>query len=94
MSIQHGRTRRHVLGGTYNDDVTALPEVTAAALTLPRDERADLAYKLIVSLDEPFDEPGAVKSEWTAEISRRLRNIESGATTGITLDEVRQQFKT
>ena len=67
-------------------------DVTAEALTLSRAERADLARKLIVSLDEPLDEPEIVEAEWNAEILRRVRHIESGATPGIPLEEVRRQF--
>ena len=73
--------------------MTAHSDVVAAALTLPRAERAELAHKLLVSLDEPFDGPEVVETEWNAEILRRLRNIESGATVGIPLDEVRKQFE-
>lgn len=68
-------------------------DVAAAALTLPRAERADLAHKLIVSLDEPFDDPEVAEAQWNAEILRRLRDIESGATAGIHLDEARKQFE-
>lgn len=72
--------------------MTAHSDVVAAALTLSRAERADLAHQLLVSLDEPFDDPEVVEAEWNAEIARRLRDIESGATKGIPFDEVRKQF--
>jgi putative addiction module component (TIGR02574 family) len=68
-------------------------DVVAAALTLPRAERAELAHKLLVSLDEPFDDPEVVEAEWNAEVLRRPCNIESGATVGIPVDEVRKQFE-
>jgi putative addiction module component (TIGR02574 family) len=68
-------------------------DVVAAALALPRDERADLAHKLLVSLDEPFDDPEVVEAEWNAEILRRLRDIESGATEGIPMEEVFKKYE-
>jgi putative addiction module component (TIGR02574 family) len=73
--------------------MSAHPDVVAGALTLPRAERAELAHQLLVSLDEPFDESEAVEAEWNAEIVRRLRDIASGATVGIPLNEVRKQFE-
>ena len=68
-------------------------EVREAALTLSRGDRADLAHVLLVSLDEPFDDPEVVEREWNAELLRRLRDIESGATVPIPLDEVRKKFE-
>lgn len=69
-------------------------DVVAAALTLPRAERAELAHKLLVSLDdEPFDDPEVVEAEWNAEILRRVEDIESGKTVGIPYEEVRRQFE-
>ena len=73
--------------------MSAFSEVAAAALTLSRAERADLAHQLLVSLDEPFDDPEVVESEWNAEILRRLRDIESGATVGIPIEEVFKKYE-
>jgi putative addiction module component (TIGR02574 family) len=64
-----------------------------AALRLPERERAELAHRLIVSLDEPSDDPAVVAEEWTAEVGRRLAGIEAGITTGIPWHEVREQLK-
>lgn len=73
--------------------MTSDSDVVAAALTLPKDERANLAYKLILSLDEPLDDPEIVKAEWNAEIRRRVQEIKSGAVVGIPYEEVRRQFQ-
>jgi putative addiction module component (TIGR02574 family) len=78
---------------SYTESMTAHSDVVAAALTLPRAERAELAHKLLLSLDEPFDDPEVVETEWNTEVLRRLRNIEFGATVGIPLDAVREQFE-
>jgi putative addiction module component (TIGR02574 family) len=73
--------------------VTSSGDVFEAALTLSESERAELAHQLIVSLDDPADDPAVVAEEWTAEIQRRLAGIEAGMTTGIPWDEVREQLK-
>lgn len=73
--------------------MTSQGDVFEAALTLPDSERAELAHRLIVSLDEPSDDPAVVAEEWTAEVGRRLSGIEAGTTTGIPWDEVRRQPK-
>lgn len=71
----------------------AFSDVAEAALTLSRAERADLAHQLLVSLDEPFDDPEVVEAEWNAELLRRIRDIESGVTVPIPLDEVLKKFE-
>lgn len=57
------------------------------AIKLPADARADLAAALIESLDDARD-PNA-ESAWSEEISRRLRDYESGAVKPIPWDEAR-----
>ena len=73
--------------------MTVHPDVFDAALTLPQAERAELAHQLLVSLDEPADDPAVVAAEWAAEIERRVSGIAAGDTEGISWDEVRKQFK-
>lgn len=72
--------------------MTAHPEIFDAALTLPEADRAELAHQLLISLDEPADDPARVEAEWAGEVARRVAGIESGATRGISGDEVRRQF--
>jgi len=57
---------------------------------LPVQERADLAYFLLESLDEP----GAKEVElaWDAALRRRLEEIENGHGAGIPAQEVLTDF--
>lgn len=50
-------------------------EIEAAALQLSRPERARLAERLIVSLDNDGD----IELDWAAELERRVREVDSGA---------------
>jgi putative addiction module component (TIGR02574 family) len=60
-------------------------EVLEAALALPVDERAQLAEKLVASLDGDVD-PDA-EAAWGQEIERRLARIEAGQSKTISMDE-------
>jgi len=57
------------------------------ALTLPADERADLAATLIESIEEAEDE--GVEEAWAEEIGRRIQEVESGAVKTIPWSEAR-----
>lgn len=50
--------------------------VLAQALQLPPEERADIARRLIASLDEPAE--GDVGAAWLAEVERRLEDVDRG----------------
>jgi putative addiction module component (TIGR02574 family) len=63
----------------------------AEALRLDRRARADLASELIARLDGPEDE--GVTQAWEEEIQRRLADLESGRTTLIPWEEVRQRIE-
>ena len=65
-------------------------KVLEEALTLPPEERADLAATLIDSLDEREDE--AVEEAWAREIQRRMREVESGAVKTIPWSEARKRI--
>lgn len=56
----------------------------AAALALPREERARLAQRLIESLD---DDP-EVEEAWATEIQRRLDSIDRGEVEMIPAEQV------
>jgi putative addiction module component (TIGR02574 family) len=49
-------------------------------LQLPTEDRAELAYCLIRSLDDK-DDPGT-QAAWEAELERRWQEMESGAVVG------------
>ena len=70
-----------------------------AALALPKSERADLAEKLIASVDAEGpasslgDEPHRdVEHAWADEIVRRVERIERGEATGSPLEEVKARM--
>ncbi|WP_437287551.1 addiction module protein [Sorangium sp. So ce406] len=62
----------------------------AEALQLPPEERADVAKRLIDSLDGPADED--VEAAWLAEVERRLQDVDRGTATVKPWDEVRERL--
>jgi len=64
-------------------------ELLKQALTLPDEDRAELAASLIDSLDTTVDEN--VEAAWQEEIARRLDEMESGKVKGIPWEEVRRK---
>jgi len=65
-------------------------ELLREALTLPVNERADVAAELIASLDEPSAQnPAEVEAAWAREIERRARRVMSGESAGEPWDDVR-----
>lgn len=66
-----------------------LERVESEALELSARERAALAHRLIVSLDEgPDDDPTEVELAWEAEIQRRLDSWRRGEVEPIPSSEV------
>jgi putative addiction module component (TIGR02574 family) len=65
---------------------TKLDEVTTAALQLSIEERAQLAGRLLLSLDEPSE--SEVERLWLEEAERRLEEFRKGRVRGILTDEV------
>lgn len=63
-----------------------LEELNQELLSLPRKERADLALRLIRSLDEGAEED--VDAYWKKELVRRGRQIETGEAELIPAEEV------
>lgn len=68
-----------------------LNELEREAMVLSHEERARLAHKLIVSLDEGASEN--VDDYWRGELVRRNREIESGAASLISADEAMQKAR-
>jgi putative addiction module component (TIGR02574 family) len=60
------------------------------ALHLPAEERASLAGALIESLDLEVDED--VEAAWSAEIGRRLGNVDAGVAKTIPWSEARRRI--
>lgn len=61
--------------------------VLEEALKLTPQERAEIAARLIESLDSQADED--VESAWNAEIARRIQHVDSGSVRMIPWSEAR-----
>jgi putative addiction module component (TIGR02574 family) len=66
--------------------ITDFTEIENSALELNEKQRADLAKRLIYSLDEHVDEN--VEQAWIDEVSRRKEEIKSGTVTPVPGEEV------
>ena len=56
-----------------------------AALSLPPEERAEIAERLMLSLDDQYYEE--IEKAWDAELQRRVREVDSGEVLLIPADE-------
>ncbi|EAR21683.1 addiction module protein [Nitrococcus mobilis] len=72
-------------------DTDTLAKLRSEVLTLSEDERAELAYELVKSLDEPADSDAS--SEWDKEILQRLRAIATGTAKLVDRDELRRRLE-
>ena len=62
------------------------------ALTLSDQERAELAHKLLISLDGVPDE--GAEEAWDQEIAKRVQKIRDGTAKGRPADQVFRDIKT
>lgn len=64
-------------------------EVLAAVRALPRDQVADLAYEVlrVLDADTSVAEQGTVDAAWSAELRRRVDDLESGAAEPVSHEE-------
>jgi len=60
------------------------------ALQMPEEERAEIAQKLLASLEESPDID--VEEAWQEEVARRIRDLESGVVC-IPWEEVRRRLQ-
>jgi putative addiction module component (TIGR02574 family) len=60
--------------------MTTTSEILNAAMALSAEERAEVAHKLLLSL-EPGETDPNVEQAWTDEVRRRLLAIREGRTT-------------
>jgi putative addiction module component (TIGR02574 family) len=65
---------------------TKFDEVSTAALQLGVEERAQLAGRLLLSLDEPSE--SELESLWLEEAERRLEEFHEGRVRSVPADEV------
>ena len=68
-----------------------LKAVLEAAMSLPPDDRVELAEGLMWSLDEAYQEK--VERAWNAEIDRRLDEIHSGRAELVDGDEALRRLR-
>jgi putative addiction module component (TIGR02574 family) len=61
------------------------------ALTLSDQERAELAHKLLISLDGVPDE--GAEEAWDQEIAKRVQKIRDGTANGRPADQVFRDIK-
>jgi hypothetical protein len=72
---------------------TTSEDLHRQALALPNLERADLAARLLVSLEDPaVDDPAAVRTEWATEIERRAQRVLTGEVNSQDWTAVRQRL--
>jgi putative addiction module component (TIGR02574 family) len=61
--------------------------IEQAALHLPMQQRAELAHKLLLSLEEESDDE--IAQAWHAEAIRRAAELDSGQVDTVSAEEVR-----
>jgi putative addiction module component (TIGR02574 family) len=68
-----------------------IKEIEEEALSLPSEERASLAHRLLLSLEEVSD--AEFDRQWTEESVRRVAELDSGGSTSIPADEVARKAR-
>jgi putative addiction module component (TIGR02574 family) len=63
-------------------------ELSEQLLTLPRDDRAQLARRLIASLETETEPSEKVEAAWREEIARRTRELDEDLVETIPADQV------
>jgi len=67
-----------------------ISELLKKALALPPAARAALAGSLLDSLDETVDD--AAENEWSAEIARRIQELDSGKVKPVAWADARREI--
>ena len=70
---------------------TQAEHLLQTALSLPPNERAEIAASLIESLDEETE--ADVEAAWAEEIKRRIESIDKGEVQLIPADEVMRSMR-
>ena len=68
-----------------------LQKIENEALHLPREERAQLIQRLVLSLEKPSEEE--VSSDWLLEARRRAEELDSGSVQAVPGNEVIRKAK-
>ena len=68
-----------------------LQQIEQEALQLTEEERAELAKKLLLSLDAPCE--AEIREDWLTEAYNRARDLDEGKVQPIPAEEVRRKAK-
>lgn len=66
-----------------------LRDIEREAMNLTQEERAELAQKLLLSLDSSTEDE--IAEEWLVEAARRARELDAGLVEPIPAEEVRRK---
>ena len=66
-----------------------LKQIENEVLHLPEDRRAELARKLLISLDSPPEDE--IAEDWLREAKRRAKELDEGIVQPIPAEEVRRK---
>jgi putative addiction module component (TIGR02574 family) len=70
---------------------TQAKQILQTALTLPADDRVEIAESLIQSLDEQT--AAEIDAAWAEEIKRRIESIDKGRVQLIPAEEVMREMR-
>jgi len=79
------------MGVKLSNMAAAVERLAKEALALSSQERAELARKLLVSLEGPPDED--VNEAWDREIAKRVDRIREGAAKGRPAEQVSRDIR-
>jgi putative addiction module component (TIGR02574 family) len=68
-----------------------LQRIEDEALTLPKEERAQLIQRLVLSLDSPPE--AELRSDWLLEARRRAEELDNGSVQAVPADEVMRKAR-
>ncbi|SOC54382.1 putative addiction module component, TIGR02574 family [Chromohalobacter canadensis] len=68
-----------------------LQKIEDEALHLPKEERARLVQRLVLSLESPSEEE--LRSDWLLEARRRAEELDSGSVQRVSSDDVMRKAR-
>jgi putative addiction module component (TIGR02574 family) len=68
-----------------------LQSIEDEVLHLPKEQRAQLIQRLVLSLESPSDEE--LKADWLLEARRRAEELDSGSVQAVSGDEVMRKAR-
>ncbi|MDY7233332.1 addiction module protein [Hyalangium rubrum] len=66
-------------------------DLLSDVLRLPPEERAEVAHKLLLSLEVEAEDPEA-QVEWSAEVERRAREVLNGSVKTVSWEQVEERI--